>query len=172
MKTSAINPSEYNAYYQTYIDKLPDEELLVILEDLKIEFVNFLKGLKEEDLKHSYAEGKWTVAQALQHLIDTERIFQYRALSISREDLTPLPGFDQDAYVPVSKANRRSLASFIKEFELVRDAGIALYESLEDEMLSKIGDASKSPLSPRAAGFISAGHQKHHLILFKSHYGL
>jgi hypothetical protein len=134
--------------------------------------VNFLKGLKEEDLKLSYAQGKWTVAEVLQHLIDTERIFQYRALTIAREDLTQLPGFDQDAYVPVSKANRRSLASFIKEFDLVRDAGIALYESLEDEMLSLTGDANKSPLSPRAAGFISAGHQKHHLILFKSHYGL
>lgn len=172
MKTSALSPSEYNAYYQTYIDKLPDEELLAILRDLKIEFVNFLKGLKNDDLKHSYSEGKWTVAQVLQHLIDTERIFQYRALTIAREDLTPLPGFDQDAYVPVSKANRRSLASFIKEFELVRDAGIALYESLEDDMLNITGNASKSPLSPRAAAFISAGHQKHHLILFKSHYGL
>lgn len=172
MKTSAIIPGEYNAYYQTYIDKLPDEELITILKDQKKEFVIYLKGLKEEDLKHSYAEGKWTVAQVLQHLIDTERIFQYRALTIAREDLTPLPGFDQDAYVPISKANRRSLASYIKEFELVRDAGIALFESFEEEMSEKLGEASKSPLSPRAAGFIAAGHQKHHLLLFKSHYGL
>ncbi len=172
MKTSALKSSEYNSYYQTYINKLPDEELLKLLSDLKLEFTHFLKDLKEEDLKHSYALGKWTVAESLQHLIDTERIFQYRALSIARKDPTPLPGFDHDAYVPLSKANRRSLDSFIKEFESVRDAGIMLFESLDDEMLNIIGNANESPLSPRAAGFISAGHQKHHLLLFRSHYGL
>ncbi len=172
MKRSAINSTEYNPYYQTYIEKLPDEELILILKEQKKEFVNFLNGLTDEDLKHSYAEGKWTVAQVLQHVIDTERIFQYRALTIAREDLTPLPGFDQDAYVPVSKAEKRSLTSFITEFELVRNAGIALFESFDDDMYSKLGEASMSHLSPRAAGFIAAGHQKHHLLLFKSHYNL
>ncbi len=172
MTISQLLTSEYHAFYQTYIDKLPNEDLISILKDQKKEFVIFLKGLQEKDLKHAYAEGKWTVAQSLQHVIDTERIFQYRALTIAREDLTPLPGFDQDAYVPVSKAERRSLSSLIKEFEVVRDAGIALFESFEEEMYCKIGEASKSQLSPRAAGFILAGHQKHHLVLFKSHYGL
>lgn len=172
MKRSTLNTSEYNSFYQNYIDKLPDEELITILKDQKKEFVDFLKGLNEENLKLSYGEGKWTVAQVLQHLIDTERIFQYRALTIAREDLTPLSGYDQDAYVPISKAERRSLDSFIKEFGAVRDAGIALFESFGDEMSEKIGEASKSHLSPRAAGFIAAGHQKHHLLLFNSHYGL
>ncbi|WP_034922249.1 DinB family protein [Gillisia sp. CAL575] len=172
MTTSQLQNSEYHAFYQTYIDKLPDENLISILKDQKEEFVIFLKGLQEEDLKFSYAEGKWTVAQSLQHIIDTERIFQYRALTIAREDLTPLPGFDHDAYVPASKADRRSLSGFIREFEMVRDAGIALFESFQEEMYCKIGEASKSQLSPRAAGFISAGHQKHHLVLFKSQYGL
>lgn len=172
MKRSQLNTSEYHSYYQTYIDKLPDLDLITLLEDQKKEFIIFLKGLNEEDLKHSYALGKWTVAQVLQHIIDTERIFQYRALTIAREDLTPLPGFDQDAYVPVSKAERRGLDSFIREFEFVRNSGIALFESFEEDMSNRIGAANKSNLSPRAAGFISAGHQKHHLLLFKSHYGL
>lgn len=164
--------SEYNPYYKSYIDQLPNEDLISILEDLKTEFIVFLKTLKQEDLSFSYAEGKWTVAQSLQHLIDTERIFQYRALTIAREDLTPLPGFDQDAYVPVSKAEKRSLQSFILEFEAVRNAGIALFKSFDGDMFSKLSEASKSHLSPKAAGFILAGHQKHHLVLFKSHYGL
>jgi hypothetical protein len=172
MKRSDLNTSEYNPYYKTYIETLPDQDLIIILEDLKTEFINFLKGLNEENLKHSYALGKWTVGQVLQHIIDTERIFQYRALTIAREDLTPISGFDQDAYVPASKADRRSLESFIREFESVRNSGIALFESFEEDMFNRIGKANKSNLSPRAAGFISAGHQKHHLLLFKSHYGL
>tara|TARA_R100001369_G_scaffold20091_1_gene36779 strand:+ start:283357 stop:283875 length:519 start_codon:yes stop_codon:yes gene_type:complete len=164
--------AEYHPFYKNYIDQLPNEDLISILKDLKVEFVGFLKNLKKEDLTYNYAEGKWTVAQSLQHLIDTERIFQYRALTIARADLTPLPGFDQDAYVPVSKAEKRTLPGFIKEFEAVRDAGIALFESFDEEMFSKVSEASKSHLSPKAAGFILAGHQKHHLALFKSHYGL
>lgn len=172
MTTSQLSLQEYNAFYKTYIDKLPDEELISILKNQKKEFLKFLETLKEEELAHSYAEGKWTVAQVLQHIIDTERIFQYRALTIAREDLTPLPGFNHDAYVPASKAHRRNLSSFAKEFELVRDAGIALFESFEEEMFGKIGEASKSQLSARAAGFITGGHLKHHLELFKSHYKL
>ena len=172
MKRSDLNSSEYHSYYQNYINQLPDQELLIILQDQKEEFIDFLKGLTEEDLKHSYAQGKWTVAQVLQHVIDTERIFQYRALTIAREDLSPIPGFDQDAYVPVSKANRRSLDSFVKEFESVRNAGITLFESFEEDMSNRIGAANKSQLSPRAAGFIMAGHQQHHLKLFKTHYAL
>ncbi len=164
--------AEYHPFYKNYIDQLPNEDLITILKDLKKEFVEFLNSLKKEYLTHSYADGKWTVAQSLQHLIDTERIFQYRALTLARQDLTPLAGFDQDAYVPVSKAEKRTIPSFINEFEAVRNAGIALFESFDEEMLSKVGEASKSHLSPRAAGFITAGHQKHHLVLFKSHYGL
>ena len=145
-------------------------ELIPQLTELKNEFIEFLEQLTPEDLKRSYAEGKWTVAQVLQHILDTERIFQYRALSIARKDKTALPGFEQDEYVPVSRAQNRKLSDFIKEFTTVRNSGIALFESFDEAMLKEIGNANGAPLSPRAAGFITAGHQKHHLILFKTHY--
>ncbi len=167
-----IGSDEYNSYYQPYIDKAGDGNVFDSLRNNSEIIIQFFKIIKKEKLDYRYAEDKWTIKEILLHLIDTERVFAYRAMCIARKDMTELPGFDQDAYVPISKANRRSLASYIKEFELVRDAGIALFESFEDEMSEKIGEASKSPLSPRAAGFIAAGHQKHHLLLFKSHYGL
>lgn len=172
MKLSSLKPGDYLSFYQTYLDYLPDEEIIDLLKTTRDEFLQFLNNLKEEDLKHSYSEEKWTVAQVLQHLIDTERIFQYRALCIARKDLTSLPGFDQDAYVPASKANNRSVVSFRIEFELVRNSGIALFESFNDEMMTAQGDANGSNFIPLAAGFITAGHQKHHLILFKERYGL
>ncbi len=172
MKLSNLKPGDYLSYYQTYLDYLPEEELIVLLKTSRDEFLQFLDNLNPEDLKHSYAEGKWTVAQVLQHLLDTERIFQYRALCIAREDITSLPGFDQDAYVPASKANDRSLTSFRIEFELIRNSGIALFESFNDEMLIAKGNANGSNFIPLAAGFITAGHQKHHLNLFQERYGL
>jgi len=172
MKLSSLKPGDYLSFYQTYLDYLPDEDLIDLLKTSRDEFLQFLDTLKEADLQHYYAEGKWTVAQVLQHLLDTERIFQYRALCIARNDLTSLPGFDQDAYVPASKANKRSLVSFRVEFELVRNSGISLFESFSDEMLTTQGNANGSNFIPLAAGFITAGHQKHHLILFQERYGL
>jgi len=170
MKLSDLNSNEYLPYYQTYLDYLPDEELISQLIELRNQFVEFLEKLTPADLNRSYAEGKWTVAQVLQHILDTERIFQYRALSIARKDKTALPGFDQDTYVTVSNANNRKLPEFLNEFVMVRNSGIALFESFDEEMLKEIGNANGAPLSPRAAGFIAAGHQKHHLILFKKLY--
>ncbi|MCF4101711.1 DinB family protein [Gillisia sp. M10.2A] len=172
MKISDLNSGEYLAYYQTYLNYLPEQDLIELLSDLKTSFLDFLSGLKEADLQHQYAPQKWTVAEVLQHMLDTERIFQYRSLCIARKDLKSLPGFDQDAYVPNSLANRRDLNSFILEFTAVRDSGIALYKTLNDEMLTELGEASGAKLSPRAAGFITAGHQVHHQNLFKTLYNL
>jgi hypothetical protein len=170
MRLSDINSSEYLPHYQTYLNHLSEDELLLQLKNLKNEFVGFLEKLVQEDLSRSYAEGKWTAAQVLQHILDTERIFQHRALSIARKDKTALPGYDQDAYVTDSNAQNRKLSGFKNEFISVRNSGIALFESFDEEMLMEIGNANGAPLSPRAAGFIIAGHQKHHLILFKTLY--
>lgn len=172
MKLSELKPEEYKPYYKTYLDHLSEKELITMLRDLKEEFSQFLKTLTPADMSKSYAEGKWTVAEVLQHMIDTERIFQTRALRIARNDKTPLPGYDHDSYVSFSEANERDFSGLIYEFETVRNSGISLFQSFDAKMLRRIGEASGGPLSPAAAGFIMAGHQKHHHILFKTKYGL
>lgn len=172
MRPSELSGNDYPEYYSKYIKLLPERGLLNLLTHQKEEMLGFLQSLQEETLKFSYAEEKWTVAQVLQHLIDTERIFQYRALRIARKDPTPLAGFDQDAYVPASLATERTLEGFIEEYAAVRKAGIALFESLKPEMMLETGNSSGGKLSAAAAGFIIAGHEKHHLKLFKSNYNL
>lgn len=172
MKLSQLSSEEYPAYYQKYLDHLPDEELLLLLKSQQEDFTTFLGKLEPEDLKKSYGEGKWTVAEVLQHILDTERIFQYRALRIGRGDKTSLPGFDQDAYVPVSLANRRNPDDFKEEYFAVRSAGLALFKSFTEEMLRSRGISSGGTLSAASAGFIMCGHQKHHYKLFKTHYKL
>lgn len=172
MKPKDLNTTEYPEYYQRYIGNLPQENLLNLLRDQKEKMITFLETLEHENLMFSYAEGKWTVAQVIQHMIDTERIFQYRALCIARKDKTPLPGFDQDAYGSFSEAHHRDTATFINEYEAVRDSGITLFESFNPSMLKEIGHSSGGSLSTAAAGFIIAGHENHHIKLFKSNYGL
>lgn len=172
MKPNDLNSVEYPEYYQYYIDQLPQADLLSLMRNQKLEMLSFLAKLQDDSLNYSYAEGKWTVAEVMQHIIDTERIFQYRALCIARKDKTLLPGYDQDAYVPFSGANDRSVASFIIEYQTVRDSGISLFQTFTPSMLNERGNSNGQPLSTAAAGFIIAGHEKHHLTLFKINYNL
>ncbi|SKB33656.1 DinB superfamily protein [Salegentibacter holothuriorum] len=173
MIANSLNSDEYNAYYNRYLKKIPGNlELGILLLENKEEFLSFLNKIKPEDLTYSYAEGKWTVAEVIQHLIDVERIFQYRSLTLARDPGIKLPGFDHDAYVPASSTRNRDIKSFKNEFKAVRDSGICLYRSFSEEMLLCKGFVSGSSTSCRALGFIAAGHTKHHIELFKENYNI
>ena len=171
MIPSELKIGEYNSYYQTYIDKIGgDAELIETLKKQLKNFPNFLNSIPEEKLQYAYAPDKWSVLEALLHIIDTERIFQYRALRFSRNDLTSLPGFDQDIYVPESNANHRTIASVIEEYIAVRSSTISLFSSFNDDVFKRIGTASDSPMSVGALGFIICGHQRHHRDIIRERY--
>lgn len=171
MKVSDLNKEDFHEYYQTYIDKLPGEKTLgSLLKENQRDLQEVLSIITPEKLSFSYAAGKWTLAEVLQHMIDVERIFQYRALSIARNDKTSLLGFDHDAYVPASDANRRDIHSLKKEFENVRSSGIDLYMSFSEEMLQHKGLVNNNTTSAGAIGFITVGHTIHHLELLKKKY--
>lgn len=171
MKASELSSEDYHEFYQTYIDKLPGDKTLgsLLRENLK-DLREILSIVTPEKLSYSYASGKWTLAEVLQHMIDVERIFQYRALCIARNDKTSLPGFDHDAYVPASEANRRSLKDFKEEFDNVRNSGVDLYESFSEAMLHRKGTVNDHPTSAGAIGFITIGHTIHHLKLLREKY--
>ncbi len=170
MTANDLQPNEYNVYYQTYISKVGEVELLEGLESNCETILAFFRSIPDYKLEYHYAEGKWNIKEILQHIIDTERIFAYRALRIARMDPTPLPGFDQDNYVLPSKASSRSFKGLLAEYKAVRKATLELFKSFDDEMLSAIGTASNSRLSTRAAGFIIVGHENHHVEVIKERY--
>ena len=149
---------------------LGDVDLLDELRNGKQVLLSLLEEIPEEKLTYAYAEGKWTLAEALVHMLDTERIFQYRALCIARNDKSEFPGFDQEAYVPVSNANNRSKKDLINEYVAVRDSSITLFASLDEEALKRVGVASGSKMSVRALGFITSGHQAHHVHILRERY--
>jgi len=163
-------PEESSNYFKTYIDKVPQDDFLEVLKKSNSEIVSFLKGLTEEQWMHRYAPDKWSIKEMMLHIIDTERIFAYRALRISRGDKTPLPGYEQDDYVPLSKADQRSSSSLIAEYEAVRQASIYLFEHLDDSHLGTVGTASGNSFTPRALGFVVAGHEIHHMQVVKERY--
>ncbi len=170
MKTTEIKSGDYNPYFKTYVDLVGDVDLIPQLEKQLENFPKFIKSIPEEKLRYSYAEGKWTVLEALQHVIDTERIFQYRALRFSRGDETPLMGFDQDVFIPYSRANEKSITEIVNEYITVRNSTLSLFRSFDSNALKRKGIASESPMSVGAIGFILSGHQRHHRDVIRDRY--
>ena len=165
-------PDEYDPYYQRYVAHVPGGRVLDRLADQQSEFAGVFGGLSEEAALHRYAPGKWSVKEVLGHLTDTERMFAHRALRFARADETPLPGFDENAYVPAANFDRRPVSSLLGEWNAVRAATLALFDGLEPAAWARRGMANGVPVSVRALAYITAGHADHHLGVLRERYGV
>jgi hypothetical protein len=174
MATSVLRPvnNEYNPYYERYIKLVPEEDILITLDQQLSETQILLRSISEQHGSFRYEAEKWSVKEVLGHLIDTERIMSYRALRIARNDRTPIPGFEQDDYVKNGAFDTRSVSSLAREFEQVRRSTISLFRNLEPEAWERRGTANNAEISVRALAYIIAGHELHHKALLKDRYGL
>lgn len=161
---------EYDPYYASYIDRVEGKQLSLIMRRQRARVLELLAGLTEEQARYRYAPDKWSIKEVLGHLIDTERVFVYRAMSIARDEKQSLPGFDQDDYVVTGSFDSRSLESLMGEYEAVRNASIAFFESLDAASWLKDGIANKVTVSVRAIGYIVPGHEAHHLAVLEERY--
>lgn len=170
MKANQLNANEFGSFYQNYINQAGDNDMIEELEISVHRLIRFVREIPMDKFDYRYAEGKWTIKDILQHLIDAERIFAYRALRFARKDQTPLPGFEENEYVKAFDANQRSIQDLLTEVAVVRQATIALFKSFDQDALIRIGTASSSPMSVRALGFVIIGHQNHHQRVFQERY--
>jgi hypothetical protein len=170
MKRSQLQATDYLAYYKQYIDLTPDRTVTDVLEFGMLQTVHFFDELPGSKHDFAYAEEKWTPKEILLHLIDTERVFTYRALTFARSENSELPGFDQDAFVANSRANAATMEDLIKEYVANRTATIALFKSFSEDELLRKGVASGGPLSVAASGYIMCGHEVHHCNVLKALY--
>ena len=167
-----MRPKEntYGDYYRNYISLVEENDLFSALESSVNRSQTFWNSIPEEKGDYCYAEGKWSIKELLQHIIDTERIFSYRALAFARGEKTALPGYDEIQYADNCFADSRSLKEMVNELAVVRKSTIALFKSFDESVLDNIGKASGSNLSVRAAGFIIVGHEIHHMNVMKERY--
>ncbi len=156
--------------YENYVSVTKGNDVASVLNASWDELTLWLGTIPEEKLTHSYAPGKWTVAQMIQHLIDCERVFAFRAMCIARGEKQPLPGFDENAYAERGNATHRSLSAMKKELIALRHATITLYNSLLPNDLQAQGIASNHNISVNALGFILAGHILHHQRIYLERY--
>ncbi len=163
-------PIEYPIFYHTYISKVDADNLQAIVEKYATTINQFINNLPQDKADYAYAAGKWTVKDVIQHLIDAERVFTYRAVSFARKDTTPLPGFEENDWADNAVASNRTLQSLQIEFVALRHATDTLLLSLTTEQLQQTGTANNNTITVQAIAFIIYGHLLHHIGVLKERY--
>ncbi|GAA5523105.1 DinB family protein [Aliifodinibius salicampi] len=165
-------PYEYGDFYEGYISLVNGSNALQMLIEQGQKTYTLIQRLTPDKADHRYEKDKWSVKQVIGHLIDTERIMAYRALSIARGEQKSLPGYNQDDYVAHASFDERSLQSLSAEYDAQRNANISLFSSFDEEQTQRMGTANGMELSVRALVHIIVGHEKHHLNVLKEKYGI
>lgn len=162
--------TEHAPYQGAYIALCPEDDLLAALEGADAHAAAVLGGIPERSAGFRYAAGKWGMRDVVQHLIDCERVFAYRALRFARRDATGLPGFDEDSFAAEAHADARPWSDLLAERAVVREGTLHLFRSLSDEAMVRSGRANGQVMSVRALGWCIAGHERHHLRILQERY--
>ncbi|PYO74492.1 MAG: hypothetical protein DMD64_03630 [Gemmatimonadetes bacterium] len=173
MKTRTVGrpePDEIPSPWVGYIKRVPEPDPVIVCAAQIEETANLLRPLSDADAMYRYDRGKWSIKEVVGHLSDIERIMAYRALRIARGDTTALPGFDENAYVPVGKFDTRSLADLVGELRTARAATLALLRTFDADAWVRRGTANGKPVSVRALAFMIPGHERHHVEILKTRY--
>ena len=168
--TARPEKSEYPIYCEGYVSRVPDGDIVGTLGKQLDETLALIHGIPETRGGFRYAEGKWSIKELIGHVIDSERVFAYRALRFGRGDATPLSGFEQDDFVRGADFDKRSLSDLASEYEHVRRATISLFANLDEAAWNRRGAANNNEVSVRGLAFIVAGHERHHIEILRTRY--
>ncbi|MEQ8904567.1 DinB family protein [Ekhidna sp.] len=157
-------------FYQGYVLSLGEGELVPLLLKTGDDFIEFGRKLTEAQGLYRYEEGKWSIKEVIQHVIDAERVFTYRAMRFARNDKTELHGFEQNDYVPESYADKRTIHSLMTEFTNLRASTVDLFTSFSEDIRQRRGVSNKVEMSVEALGYIISGHVNHHLNIIYERY--
>ena len=165
-----VDLSRVPEYCHKYINLAIEDDLETALDKHQTILIAFLKDIPKKKWSYRYAEGKWTIKEVVQHIIDAERIFLYRALCFARKDQTPLPGFDENLFAQHSKADARSKKDLLKELKTVQQSSVQLFNSFDEEQLNQSGVASGQSTYVKGIAYILAGHALHHKKILEERY--
>ena len=162
--------SEYAPYYGRYVQLVSEPDIVGVLANQIHATSAELRAISEVKAGSRYAPGKWSIKEVLGHMIDTERIFAYRALRFARGDQNPLAGFEQDDYVRMAGFDGCRFHDLVDEFELVRRANVMMFGHLDAEAWARRGVASGHEITVRALAYVIAGHERHHMKVLRERY--
>lgn len=157
-------------YQLEYVKMVPEDDVLKAIKNNTREFSHFLEKIPKKKFDYAYAEGKWTIRQILQHIIDAERVFAYRSLSFARKDANPLPGFEEKDWAANAQTEGRKWKDLVREFKAQRKSTECLFGSYNEDQLFSKGIASNHPINVLTLGFLCAGHVNHHIRILRERY--
>ncbi len=164
-------PSEYHPFYNGYIQLVPEGNFLQLLKANTLQVNSFFSGLRRDKHEHRYEPGKWSVKQILMHMIDTERVMSYRALTVARGDhKAQLPGMDENLFASNANATGRAIEDLLNEFMVVRDGTSLLFGYMTEAQTEFTGNVLSHTITPRALGYIIIGHAEHHMNIIRQRY--
>jgi hypothetical protein len=161
------NSTEYAPYFEAYIALVPEDDIVATMEAQLKEMQPFLQGVPESQGNVRHPPYTWSIKEVVGHLTDTERIFAYRALRFARGDATPLPGFDENAYVRAAEFDRTPLGELVSEFDSVRRSNLSLFRHFSEEVWTRQGTANGKAISVRALAYNIVGHARHHMAILR-----
>jgi acylphosphatase len=170
--TTRPGPDEYAPFFAGYVARVPDGDILALLEAQSERVQALLAPLSRERALARPTPADWNILEVLGHITDGEQVFAYRALRIARGDPTPLAGFEQDDYVRAARFAEREFSELLEAYVAQRRATIALLRGFDAEAWLRRGVVSGHPCSARACAFIAAGHELHHIADFHQRYGI
>ena len=162
--------SRVPSFYHNYINQVPEDDLSEAFHKETAAFIQFIEQVNPSKYDYRYAEGKWTVKEVLQHIIDAERVFTYRALRFARKDNTLLPGFDENLFAANANVDKRDWKDMTEEFKAVRSSSAYFFGSLGKDQLDASGTANNNSVYVLGIGFIVIGHSIHHMRILKERY--
>lgn len=165
-----VDLSKVFEYYHRYINLAISDDLKTALQKHQTNLVSLLENIPDEKWNYRYAEGKWSIKQMVQHIIDGERVFSYRALCFSRKDKTQLPGFDENLFSENSNADSRTKQDLIDELKTVQKSSVQMFNSFNEEQLEQQGIASGKPTYVKGIAYILVGHALHHKKILEERY--
>jgi hypothetical protein len=163
-------PTEYSPAYQQYFELVPEGEYLELLRRNGEMTVQFFESVSLDKHDYRYAEGKWTIKEIVMHIIDTERVFAYRALAAARADETPVYRMDEELYARNVDVSKRTMADLLSEFKAVRKCNEYLFKNLTNEQSKRWCNIVTHPMSVRAIGYFLIGHVEHHVGVVRERY--
>jgi uncharacterized damage-inducible protein DinB len=162
--------SSVGSFFHNYINQVTEDDIVTAFQKHSEELLQCLDAIPPEKYDYRYAEGKWSIKEVLQHIIDAERVFAYRALCFARKDPTPLPGFDENLFAQNAKTEKRDWQNLLEEFKATRKSSEYLFRSFDEDQLMAKGIANNTPNYVLAVGYILIGHSIHHMKILKERY--
>jgi hypothetical protein len=162
--------SQIGSFFHNYINQVTEDDIESAFKKHSAELIQFLETIPKEKYDYRYAEGKWTIKEVLQHIIDAERVFAYRSLCFARKDTTPLPGFNENLFAKNAKTDKRDWQNLLEEFKVTRKSSEYLFRSFDEDQLRSKGIANNPPNYVLGVGYILIGHSVHHMKVLKEKY--